>query len=333
MITKVTVIAEAGVNHDGDLTRAFALIEAAKEAGADYVKFQTFKAESLVTKSAEQADYQRKNIGKNETQLEMLKRLELSYEDHLEIKKHCEKIGIGFFSTAFDLESVKFLNNLGMNLWKIPSGEITNLPYLELIASYKKEVIISTGMATLEEVEAVIAVFENAGHKRDTITVLHCNTDYPTPMCDVNLRAIDTIRNHCRTNVGYSDHTLGIEVPIAAVALGATIIEKHFTLSRDFPGPDHKASLEPKELKEMVRSIRNIEHALGRPEKYPTESERKNISVARKSIVTTRPIQAGEVFSIDNLTTKRPATGISPMRWHEILGTKATRNYSEDEMI
>lgn len=332
MRTHVTVIAEAGVNHNGDLDRALRMVDVAKEAGADYIKFQTFKAENLVTKAAKQASYQIKNMGEEVSQYQMLKDIELNHEQHLKINEYCKSIGIKFFSTAFDLDSVKFLQPFEFDVWKIPSGEITNLPYLELIASYKKPVIISTGMATMEEIRQAKEVFETY-LLSDQITILHCNTDYPTNMLDVNLRAMKTIQDTFKTQIGYSDHTLGIEVPIAAVALGATVIEKHFTLDRKLPGPDHLASLEPHELKQMVRSIRNIEEALGREKKAPTESEKKNLTVARKSIVAARSIKAGEIFTAENLATKRPGTGISPMKWHEVIGTRAEKNYEEDELI
>lgn len=330
---KTLIIAEAGVNHNGDLKLAHQLIDVAAKAGADMVKFQTFKAEDLVTTTASKADYQKKMTDAEESQYEMLRRLELTPEMHEELIDHCDSIGIQFFSTAFDLESIGFLVEIGLDQFKIPSGEITNLPYLRRVGSYGKPVIVSTGMACLSEIEAAIEVLEQAGTPRERITVLHCTTEYPTPMEDVNLRAMATIRDAFGVTVGYSDHTSGIEVAIAAVALGATVIEKHFTLSRDLPGPDHKASLEPDELTAMVSAIRNIERALGVARKRASSSEAKNKLMARKSLVAACAIQKGEVFSESNLTVKRPGTGISPMRWDEVLGRKAPRNFLPDDLI
>lgn len=327
----VYIIAEAGVNHNGDLAIAKKLVDAAKEAGADAVKFQTFKAENLVCKDARKAKYQLETTNQSETQFEMLKKLELDYAMHMELIKYCKTVGITFLSTPFDEDSIGLLEELGMDLYKIPSGEITNLPYLRKIAALGKPVILSTGMSTMEEVEESVEVLKSAGSGE--ITVLHCNTQYPTPMEDVNLNVIETMKRELGVSVGYSDHTQGIEVPIAAVALGATVIEKHFTLDRQMEGPDHKASLEPKELKEMVRSIRNIEKALGRSEKMPTESEKGNISIARKSIVAKTEIQKGETLTESNITTKRPGTGLSPMLWDEVIGRKASRDFRADEMI
>ncbi len=329
----VLIIAEAGVNHNGDLALAKKLIDAAAEAGADLVKFQTFNADRLATRTAAKADYQTQTTGGTETQHTMLRRLELSHDAHEELIAHCAERRIGFLSTGFDIESVDLLSGLGQNLFKIPSGEITNLPYLRHIGRQGKEVILSTGMATLGEVEAAIAVLETAGTPRDGITVLHCTTEYPTPMDEVNLRAMQTLQSAFGVRVGYSDHTPGIEVAIAAVALGATVIEKHFTLDRDLPGPDHKASLEPGELKAMVRAIRNIELAMGDGVKRPSPSESKNIHIARKSVVAARAIHAGEAFSEHNLAVKRPGAGISPMRWDEILGRRAPRDFAPDELI
>lgn len=330
---KTLIIAEAGVNHNGDLKLAHQLIDVAAKAGADMVKFQTFKAENLVTTAASKADYQKKMTDAEESQYEMLRRLELTPEMHEELIDHCDSIGIQFFSTAFDLESIGFLVEIGLDQFKIPSGEITNLPYLRRVGSYGKPVIVSTGMACLSEIEAAIEVLEQAGTPRERITILHCTTEYPTPMEDVNLRAMATIRDAFGVTVGYSDHTSGIEVAIAAVALGATVIEKHFTLSRDLPGPDHKASLEPDELTAMVSAIRNIERALGVARKRASSSEAKNKLMARKSLVAACAIQKGEVFSESNLTVKRPGIGISPMRWDEVLGRKAPRDFSPDDLI
>ncbi len=328
------IIAEAGVNHNGDFEIAKRLVDAAARAGADYIKFQTFKAEALVSKNAQKAEYQQTNIKeKDSSQLNMLKKLELSERQHLDLIHYCQEKNIHFFSTAFDLESINFLKSCNLNLWKIPSGEITNYPYLKKIASFGEPVIISTGMCTMEDIEQAITVLTSNGTKKEDITVLHCNTEYPTPMQDVNLKAMQTISRELGVKVGYSDHTLGIEVPIAAVALGATIIEKHFTLDRNMEGPDHKASLEPDELKAMVDAIRNIEQALGSAEKTVTDSERKNMTVARKSIVALTSIKKGDLFSETNITVKRPGSGISPMRWEYVLGQIASRDFEEDELI
>lgn len=331
---KVTVIAEAGVNHNGDVEIAKKLIDAAAKAGADYVKFQTFKTNKIVTKAATRASYQDNNTGNGDSQYEMLKKLEISEEMHRELISYCEIKNIKFLSTAFDLESIDFLNSVGIDLFKVPSGEITNLPYLRKISELKKPVVLSTGMANMQEVKDALEVLTSAGLERKKITVVHCNTEYPTPMEDVNLKAMNTMGDELGVNVGYSDHTLGIEVPIAAVALGATVIEKHFTLDRDLPGPDHRASLEPKELKAMVTAIRNIEQAIsGSGLKEPSKSEKKNKPIVRKSIVAARNIEKGEKFSEGNLTIKRPGTGISPMKWDEIIGQTAGRNYQEDDFI
>jgi len=331
MINKVLIIAEAGVNHNGSIDIAKKMIDAASEAGADIIKFQTFKSESLVTKNATKASYQEKNTGDNSSQLNMLSKLELSEADHICLKSYCATKNIEFLSTPFDEQSIDFLNELGISFWKIPSGEITNYPYLVKIAKTGKSVIMSTGMSTITEIQEAIEVLYNNGTK--DVRLLHCNSQYPTPFEDVNLQVIKTLKEKFNVDVGYSDHTLGIEVPIAAVAMGATIIEKHFTLDRKMEGPDHKASLEPFELKHMVASIRNIEKAIGSSEKKPTASEIDNKSVARKSIVAKCQIKAGDVFSEKNITTKRPGTGISPMKWNEIIGTVSTKNYLEDELI
>lgn len=334
MSKHVLVIAEAGVNHNGSLILAKQLVDKAVEAGVDIVKFQTFKSELLVSKVAKQAEYQQRNIGKkDEGQLAMLKRLELSQQDHEELIAYCEEKGIRFFSTAFDMDSIDYLHSLNMGLWKIPSGEVTNYPYLRKIAQYREPVILSTGMCELSDIEAAVKVLLSFGVKREDITILHCNTEYPTPFQDVNLRAMLEIGERFGVQVGYSDHTKGIEVPIAAVALGATVIEKHFTLDKNMEGPDHKASLEPGELKAMVEAIRNIEQALGTGHKTVSTSERKNIEIARKSIVAARPIKMGEVLTEENITVKRPGNGISPMRWNEVIGSCAIKDFEEEEVI
>ena len=333
MSAQTLIIAEAGVNHNGDIELAKKLIDVAGNAGADFVKFQTFNADRLATHAAKKADYQAQTTDRNETQHEMLRRLELTPAMHHELIAHCKMRKMGFFSTGFDIESVDFLASLGQNLFKIPSGEITNLPYLRHIGRLGKPIILSTGMSNMPEIESAIYALEQAGTLRSKITVLHCTTEYPTPMCDVNLRAMQSIQTELGVAVGYSDHTLGIEVAVAAVAMGATVIEKHFTLDRTLSGPDHKASLEPAELKTMVSSIRNIELALGDRLKQLAPSEAKNILVARKSIVASKDIQIGERFSAENLATKRPGTGISPMRWDEVIGLTANRNYTPDELI
>ena len=331
----VIIIAEAGVNHNGSIALAKKLIDAAVYAGVDFVKFQTFKSESLVSKSAKKASYQIENTkDTSESQLQMLKKLELSKEQHYEIVTYCNEKNISFFSTAFDIESLEFLKELGLSMVKIPSGEITNLPYLRKAAELFSEIIISTGMSTMNDIEQAVNVFLKAGHNKNNISIMHCNTEYPTEMKDVNLLAMNTIQLKFSTKVGYSDHTLGTEVPIAAVALGAKIIEKHFTLDRSLPGPDQLASLEPNELKFMVDSIRNIELAIsGSGEKLPSESETKNIEIARKSIVAKTNILKGEVFSEKNITTKRPGNGLSPMQWDNVIGKIANKNFSEDDLI
>lgn len=329
-MAKVLIIAEAGVNHNGDINLAKQLVDKAKAAGADIIKFQTFNLDSIVSKFAEMADYQKNNIGKIETQKEMLKKINLSYEAFSELYNYCKQGGIRFLSTPFDIESIHFLNNK-VPFWKIPSGEVTNYPYLVEIAKTGKPVVMSTGMCELQEIDEAIEVLKNNG--TNDITLLHCNTQYPTPYKDVNLLAMETLRNRYKVKVGYSDHTNGIEVPIAAVALGAEVIEKHFTLDKNLPGPDHKASLEPYELAAMVSSIRNIEEALGSPNKTVSDSERENIAVARKSIVAAKSIKKGEILSENNITTKRPGTGLSPMCWNSVIGKIAIRDFQEDEEI
>ena len=334
-MSKTIIIAEAGVNHNGSLDLAKQLVKRAHEAGVDYVKFQTFKSEKVVSKNAKKADYQIENTGKKEeSQLEMVKKLELSYDDHQVLIDYCNELGIKFFSTAFDFDSIDYLHSLGLGLWKIPSGEVTNYPFLKRIASYNEKTILSTGMCDMSDVRAAVNALYKNGLSKENLILLHCNTEYPTPFEDVNLKAMDALREEFGVEVGYSDHTKGIEVPIAAVALGATVIEKHFTLDRNMEGPDHKASLEPDELKAMVSAIRNIEKAVGGDgTKHVSESERKNIAIARKSIMAACDIKKGELLTEENLTVKRPGTGISPMRWEEVIGTKAIRDFAEDEII
>ncbi len=327
------IIAEAGVNHNGDLQLAKKLVDAATEAGADVIKFQTFQASQLATEHAEQAVYQQKALDNSEGQLAMLKRLELQPEQHSELIDYCQEQNIEFLSTAFDMSSIELLASLKLKLWKVPSGEITNLPYLRQIGCHGQPVILSTGMANLGEIEAALEVLEKAGTPRCQITMLHCTTEYPAPPEEVNLRAIHTIAQAFGVAVGYSDHTDGIAVPIAAVAMGATVLEKHLTLDRNLPGPDHNASLEPDQFAAMVQGIRTIEQALGNGVKRPTLSEQANLPVVRKSLVAARPIRAGEVFSEVNLTAKRPGTGISPMHWDDWIGRKALRDFSSDELI
>lgn len=330
---KVIIIAEAGVNHNGSYELAIKMVDEAKRAGADYVKFQTAKPELVISTFAPKAEYQKETTGAAESQLEMCKAIHLPLTDYKPLKEYCDKVGIGFMSTPFDLVSIDVLEPLDMDYYKIPSGEITNLPYLRKIASKHRPVILSTGMCEIEEVEAALQVLEQGGVKRSDVIVLHCNTEYPTPMCDVNLRAMDDLRRSLGVEVGYSDHTKGIEVPIAAVALGARVIEKHFTLDKTMEGPDHKASLEPDELKAMVDAIRNIEQALGDGHKHVSPSERKNMDIARKSIVASRDIRKGEMLTEENITTKRPGNGISPMRWDSVIGTTAIRDFGYDELI
>ena len=333
MTGNTLIIAEAGVNHNGDMDMAFRLVDADAEAGADIVKFQTFKTSWLVTTNAKKADYQTKTTDDGENQYSMIRQLELTLAMHEKLIKHCETRGISFNSTGFDMDSIDMLIDLGVEFVKIPSGEITNLPYLISVNLAMIRSMMITGMATLSEIELALVVLENAGTPRSQITVLHCNTEYPTPMADVNLRAMQSIRDAFDVAVGYSDHTLGIEVPIAAVAMGATVIEKHFTLDRNLPGPDQNASLEPDELKAMIIAIRNIEKALGDGIKRPSPSETKNIPVARKSLVAAREIHVGDIFSENNVAVKRPGTGISPMRWDEVLGKVSPRDFAVDELI
>ncbi|EKY2263441.1 N-acetylneuraminate synthase [Campylobacter upsaliensis] len=328
---KVLIIAEAGVNHNGDINLAKKLIEQAAKAGADVVKFQTFKANSCVSVSAKKAKYQLETTAKEESQLEMIKKLELSYESHFELMKHCKKHGIAFLSTPFDLESVEFLRGLDLPYFKIPSGEITNLPYLKAVAKCKKRVLLSTGMANLGEIEAALTILRKNGTKN--ITLLHCNTEYPTPFEDVNLNALKTLKEAFKLEVGYSDHTEGIVASLGAVALGAVVIEKHFTLDKTMEGPDHRASLEFEELRALCKGIRELEKALGSGIKKASKSEAKNKIIARKSLVAKREIQKGEKFSEQNLTTKRPGSGISAMRYEEYLGKRALKTYKKDELI
>jgi N,N'-diacetyllegionaminate synthase len=329
----VFIIAEAGVNHNGSTDFAYKLIDVAVEAGADAVKFQTFKAENLVSKTAQKAEYQKQITDASETQFDMIKKLELDVDTHKSLIKYCHKKDIMFLSTPFDHDSIDLLNELGLGIFKIPSGEITNLPYLRHIGALGKQIILSTGMSTLTEVGDALTVLVKAGSKKENITVLHANTMYPTPMEDVNLNVMKTIQKEFGVSVGYSDHTLGIEVDIAAVAMGASIIEKHFTLDKTMDGPDHKASLEPEELKTMVVAIRNIEKALGGCEKKPSPSESINIDIVRKSIVASSSIPEGEILSEKNITIKRPGNGISPMAWDKIIGTVATKDYQMDDLI
>jgi N,N'-diacetyllegionaminate synthase len=333
MSNRSLIIAEAGVNHNGDIELAKRLIDAAAAAGADLVKFQTFNAARIATQTAPKAEYQMRTTDSGESQLAMLRQLELSAKMHEILVAHCRSRMIGFFSTGFDIESLDYLASIGAERFKIPSGEITNLPYLRRAGAFGKPVILSTGMAMLGEIEAAIGVLETAGIVRSQITVLHCSTAYPTAMLDVNLRAMLAMRDAFQVAVGYSDHTLGIEVPIAAVALGAAVIEKHLTLDRNLPGPDHKASLEPAEFAAMVCAIRNIEQAMGDGIKRPCASEARNKSIARKSLVAAKPIHAGERFTAENLTAKRPGIGISPMRWDEVIGLIASRDFAMDELI
>jgi len=330
---KVFIIAEIGVNHNGKVEIAKELIALAKEAGADAVKFQTSQPEKVISRFAPKAEYQKKTTGANESQLEMVKKLGLDKETHVELINECRKKDIKFLSSPFDLEGIELLNSLGLEMLKIPSGEITNLPYLRKIGSLKKKLIMSTGMADLKEIEKAMNILTRAGTVKEDITILHCNSAYPTPFEDVNLLAMLTIKDTFKVKVGYSDHTLGIEVPIAAVALGAQVIEKHFTLDKNMPGPDHKASLEPEELRLAVKAIRNIEKSLGVHTKKTSVSELENKPLARKSIVAERDIKKGEVFSEKNITVKRPATGISPMEWDRVIGKTAKRDFGEDEIV
>lgn len=328
---KIFIIAEAGVNHNGSLELAKQLVDKAAEAGVDAVKFQTFKTENIVCKSAAKAEYQKAATDAEESQFEMLKKLELTEKMHEELIQYCEKKDIRFLSTPFDLDSIEYLNQLGISIMKVPSGEITNYPYLKRVGQTRKPVILSTGMCEIEEVEAAVKVLSENGSRE--ITILHCNTEYPTPFEDVNLKAMINLKKKFGVEVGYSDHTTGIEIPIAAAAMGAVVIEKHFTLDKNMEGPDHKASLEPAELKAMVTAIRNVEKALGSGIKTPSSSEKKNLVIARKSIVAKRKITKGELFTEENLTAKRPGTGISPMRWEEVVGSVAVKDFEIDEMI
>ena len=333
-MNKTIIIAEAGVNHNGDIGTAKRLIDVASDAGVDYVKFQTFKANKIVTKQAKRADYQNKNTKDFDTQYEMLKKLELNEDSHHLLIKYCNHKGIKFLSTGFDLDSLEFLYKIGIRLAKIPSGEITNYPYLKKVAQLYSEVILSTGMSDMDDINKALAILLKFGVKKENITILHCNTEYPTPMSDVNLKAMLHIQTELNVKIGYSDHTLGIEVPIAAVALGARVIEKHFTLDRNLSGPDHRASLEPNELKSMVNSIRNIEKALsGSGIKEPSKSELKNKQIIRKSIIAIKPITEGEIFNNRNIGTKRPGTGISPMKWESVIGQASKYNFEQDQLI
>ena len=327
------IIAEAGVNHNGSIDLACQLIDVASQAGANAIKFQTFKAENLVLRDTQKADYQKQSKILDESQFEMIKKLELGVEDHKKLIKYCKKKGIVFLSSPFDNESIELLNKLKLEIFKIPSGEINNLPYLRCIGALNKKLILSTGMSTLKDIEEALEILINSGTYKKNITILHANTMYPSPMEDVNLRAMQTIKNKFEVDVGYSDHTLGIEIDIAAVAMGASMIEKHFTLDKTMEGPDHKASLDPIELREMIKSIRNVEKAIGSGVKVVTESEKPNIDFVRKSIVAKKDIKKGEVFTDNNLTTKRPAVGVSPMQWDSIIGKAAQRNYRKDELL
>ena len=328
---RTLIIAEAGVNHNGDIEIAKDMVQEAKRCGADIIKFQTAKVEMLVSRAAKKADYQSETTDSEENQYEMLKKLLLSFEQFEILNNYCKEKGIIFLSTPFDIESIDFLNNLNMPFWKIPSGEITNLPYLIKIAESHKPIVLSTGMSTLAEIQDAVKVLRDMGG--GGITLLHCTTEYPAPYEEVNLKAMKTLHSRFHLPVGYSDHTNGIEIAVAAVALGATVIEKHFTLDKEMKGPDHRASLEPKELADMVKAIRNIEVAMGDGDKKPSESEKKNIDIVRKSIIASHNIVKGEVFTVENITTKRPGNGISPMRWFEVLGQKAIKDFKEDELI
>ena len=333
MKRRVFIIAEAGVNHNGSILIAKKMIDAAAKAGVDAIKFQTFKAENVISRFAPKVEYQKINTRKKESQLEMVKKFELNQAMHKELLSYCSNKKIMFLSTPFDLDSVDLLQRLGLKLFKIPSGEITNLPYLRKVGSLRKKLIVSTGMSTLKEVKDALSILVKSGTNKKDITVLHCNTEYPTPFADVNLYAMLTIKNQLKVAVGYSDHTLGIEVAIAAASLGATVIEKHFTIDKNMPGPDHRASLEPGELAAMVKAIRNVEKALGNGIKKSSPSELKNMAVVRKSIVAARDIIIGEIFTPQNLAVKRPGKGISPMEWDKVIGRKAKRNFKQDELI
>jgi N,N'-diacetyllegionaminate synthase len=332
-MSKVFIIAEAGVNHNGSLELAKKMVDVAKECKVDAIKFQTFTGEKVISKFAPKAEYQKQTTGKEESQLEMVKKLELDEKSHQELLQYCKNQEVMFLSTPFDLDSVDLLSNLGLEIFKIPSGEITNLPYLRKIAKLNKKIIMSTGMAKLGEIENAVDILVKGGTLREKITLLHCNTEYPTPYQDVNLKAMLTIGEALKLNIGYSDHTLGIEIPVAAVAMGATVIEKHFTLDKNMEGPDHKASLNPEELKNMVVAIRNVEAAMGSGLKTPSPSEAKNMVIARKSIIAACNIKKGDVFSEETLTVKRPGNGISPLLWDEVIGKVAIRDFNEDELI
>ena len=331
---KTIIIAEAGVNHNGNLLTAKKMVKEAKKSGADYIKFQSFTSGSLTIKSVDQAPYQKINTKKKQSQYSMLKKLELSREKHLKILHCCKKNKIGFLSTGFDVENIKFLvRKCKINIVKIPSGEITNIPYLKFIGKLKKKILLSTGMSTFNEAKAAVETLINSGTKKDNITVLHCTSSYPAPINELNLKAMVYMKKKLRVNIGYSDHSTQIETGVVAVTLGATVIEKHFTLNKKHQGPDHKASLEPNELKKMIIMIRNTEKALGKEKKFVTKSERINLIYARKSIVASKKINRGEIFTKNNITCKRPATGISPNKWYKILGKKASRNYKVDDLI
>lgn len=333
MSDKTLIIAEAGVNHNGKIDIAKLLINEAFACGADAIKFQIFKGENIISKYAKKAKYQLKTTNPDENQLEMIKKLELKEEEFLELKNYCDGVGIIFMASVFDIWSIEFLLKIGIKIFKIPSGEITNYPYLKYLGSLNKQIIMSTGMANLGEIEDALDILTSSGTKKENITLMHCITEYPSPYEEVNLNAMITLKEAFKMNVGYSDHTLGIEIPIAAVALGAKIIEKHFTLNKNMEGPDHKASLDTSEMKKMIMAIRNLEKALGNGIKKPSISEIKNREVVRKSIVAKKPIKKGELFTKDNITVKRPGTGISPMEWEKILGRKAEKDYEEDDLI
>ncbi|MBP3193948.1 N-acetylneuraminate synthase [Natronogracilivirga saccharolytica] len=333
MSNGIKIIAEAGVNHNGSMKLAEELIDAAAEAGADFVKFQSFRADGLVSKNAPKADYQNRTTDVTESQYDMIRRLELQVQDHERLISHCRSRGIGFLSSPFDHDSIDLLDRLGLDIFKVPSGDVTNLPYLRKLGALKKQVILSTGMADMKEVGDALQVLVSGGTPKSNITVLHCNTEYPTPFEDVNLRAMQAIKRTYDVNIGYSDHTTGIEIPLAAAALGATVIEKHFTLDRNMEGPDHKASLEPDELQQMVAGIWNVEKALGSETKKPSPSEAANIPVVRKSIVAATDIAKGDEFTEGNLAVKRPGSGLSPMLWDEVLGRKAEKDFMKDELI
>ena len=327
----VMIIAEAGVNHNGSLELAKKMADLAKEAGADIVKYQTAVPELVISRFAPKAEYQKESTGEEENQLEMVKKIHFGFDAHRELKEYCDSIGIMYLSTPFDMDSIDFLSGMDMPVWKIPSGEVTNLPYLEKVARLKRPIVMSTGMCEKEEIAAALDILYKNG--AEDVTVLHCNTEYPTPLKDANVKAMLDIKETFGTKVGYSDHTLGLEAPLAAVALGATVLEKHFTLDKNMEGPDHAASMSPDELKAFVKAVRNMEIALGDGVKKVTESEGKNRDVARKSIVAKYPIKKGEVFTEDNITVKRPGSGISPMRWYDVLGKTAFRDFETDELI